>query len=59
MDWDDVLEARAAELQQKRGSEGLFEIASSAGLLIYFAWTGALALGCRKVALQVSDFPSF
>ncbi|KAM6424110.1 adenine nucleotide translocase lysine N-methyltransferase-like [Liasis olivaceus] len=58
MDWDDFLEAQAAELQQKGGSWRPFQIASSAGFLIYFAWTGALALGFRKVSLQVPYVPS-
>ncbi|XP_025020125.1 protein FAM173A-like isoform X2 [Python bivittatus] len=55
MEWDDFLEAEAAELQQKGGSWRPLQIASSAGFLIYFAWTGALALGFRKVSLQVLE----
>ncbi|XP_025020126.1 protein FAM173A-like isoform X3 [Python bivittatus] len=58
MEWDDFLEAEAAELQQKGGSWRPLQIASSAGFLIYFAWTGALALGFRKVSLQVPYVPS-
>ncbi|XP_063171164.1 adenine nucleotide translocase lysine N-methyltransferase-like [Candoia aspera] len=58
MDWDDVLEAQAAELQQKGGSWRPFQIASSTGFLIYFAWTGALALRFRKVSPQVPYVPS-
>nr|XP_034986535.1 adenine nucleotide translocase lysine N-methyltransferase-like isoform X9 [Zootoca vivipara] len=57
MDHDNV-EKLAAELHEKGSAWGPFQIAASTSLVLYFAWAGSLALGLRKVYLQVPYVPS-
>ncbi|XP_077774510.1 adenine nucleotide translocase lysine N-methyltransferase-like isoform X2 [Podarcis muralis] len=57
MDHDNI-EKLAAELHKKGSSWSPFQVAASTSLVLYFAWAGSLALGLRKVYLQVPYVPS-
>ncbi|XP_042336760.1 adenine nucleotide translocase lysine N-methyltransferase-like isoform X2 [Sceloporus undulatus] len=57
MDLDD-LEELATKLHGKGSHWDLFQTAAGAGLVLYAAWAGSLALGIRKVFVQVPFVPS-
>ncbi|XP_042336761.1 adenine nucleotide translocase lysine N-methyltransferase-like isoform X3 [Sceloporus undulatus] len=54
MDLDD-LEELATKLHGKGSHWDLFQTAAGAGLVLYAAWAGSLALGIRKVFVQVLE----